>query len=451
MSSGPGSLQSLLQQDVSVTTVKEVRYEGKLYSYDTANFTITLQDVLCMGTENRVTATQMGPKEEVYEFIVFNANHIKSFQPIRSVERVEDPAIVSFVGEALSSGGPRGGRSSPKKSSTPMSSIMKLLDAGNQRVRSVDMDRLMNQSGGQRNNAVRGGQRPGSSNAHDASKGQQGRSASKDGNRAASRKLQQQQQNQNQKAVPAGNKRARKPPQPGSPGKQGPRHVSFQTDSSNQTEGSGGDRRQHAHIPQIPRGILSREGRRQDTRAPASPRRQRSSSVPGRFPQPKTPVHFEEEFDFDQAHEKFKELSLHDKSKDKKDDKEKKNAEGESKAAGDSGSKDAAGSDDAIAKALGPAYNQDQSFYDKLSTTTETESQQRPSRREVMMANKETFGVSYLPGRRSFFRGRTGNFQRFPAAAPNAARSNGPRSQGNGRKYNQRNFQRAFRRMVTAH
>lgn len=43
MSTTP-SLASLLQQDISIVTVKELRYQGKLYSYDTAKLTITLQD-----------------------------------------------------------------------------------------------------------------------------------------------------------------------------------------------------------------------------------------------------------------------------------------------------------------------------------------------------------------------------------------------------------------------
>ncbi|OQR79274.1 protein LSM14B-B-like [Tropilaelaps mercedesae] len=400
-----------------------------------------------MGTEQRVTATQVPPRKEIFDYIVFNANHIKSFQPIIKTDAVLDPAIIATMGDSNRAAAPKsGGRGPSKKPPAYRTNIMKMLDDGSQRVRTVDMNRLMGHSGSSRNSSSKSSQR-GQNNAGEVLMGRLTRNNNKDENRGGNRKQ------QSQRGAAGSKQKNKKQTQSNSPSKQSARHVSFKTDSSKQAESQPGERRQFTHIPQIPRSILNREGRRnsgQESRAQSSPRRQRSGVVPGSFPPRKTPVKFDEEFDFDKALEEFRELSITERSKDRKNANE-RSADGEPTPAGGDASKETSGPGDAGNDPPGPAYNQDKSFYDNLTTTTEIDGQQRPSRREVMLANKETFGVSYLPGRR--FRGRGNSFQRPSSAAQRTTSGGRPGSaQATSRKQNQRNpRQRAVRRTLGTH
>lgn len=176
---------------------------------------------------------------------------------------------------------------------------------------------------------------------------------------------------------------------------QGSRHVSFLADSSLDR---GSNRRQYSHVPVIP------QNRRQTSRTPNSPvaKSQSKKSAPGMFPTQKNPKQlYEDDFDFDQANAKFKELSLSGKKDDKAEAKET-----------DAANESTSSKDDSIPESKGPAYDHDKSFFDTLSMTASGEGQQRLSRRQVMQANKETFGIAYVPGRRGFFRSRNGNFRR---------------------------------------
>lgn len=154
---------------------------------------------------------------------------------------------------------------------------------------------------------------------------------------------------------------------------------------------------------------------------------------------------FDEEFDFEKALEEFKELSVNEKAnKDKS----------ATEATGEDGSKATEAAADSNkagqTEPSEPVYNQDKSFYDNLTTTVDNDAKQRPSRKEAMQTNKETFGVAFLPGRR--FRHRNGMLQRY--------NNNGNNNRAGGRRHNfhqqrQQNgetaFEQMFRRMVSAY
>ncbi|ODM92996.1 Protein LSM14 A [Orchesella cincta] len=79
-----------------------VGYEGILYSLDLEEATISLSKVRSFGTEDRRTPRPVGPKDEVYEFIIFRGADIKGIDVLEpppptgkeAEEDVVDPAIV---------------------------------------------------------------------------------------------------------------------------------------------------------------------------------------------------------------------------------------------------------------------------------------------------------------------------------------------------------------------
>ncbi|CAL8098508.1 unnamed protein product [Orchesella dallaii] len=87
---------------ISRISKSEIRYEGILYSLDLEEATISLSKVRSFGTEDRQTQRPVGPKDEVYEFIIFRGADIKGIDvlepPPPSAKEPEDdvvdPAIV---------------------------------------------------------------------------------------------------------------------------------------------------------------------------------------------------------------------------------------------------------------------------------------------------------------------------------------------------------------------
>ncbi|KAI1309393.1 Protein LSM14 -like protein B [Halotydeus destructor] len=84
---------------ISLISKSEIRYEGILYTIDTKESTIALAKVKSYGTEERPTDKPVGPRNEIYEYIIFRASDIKDLivddpptAPAQS--SLNDPAII---------------------------------------------------------------------------------------------------------------------------------------------------------------------------------------------------------------------------------------------------------------------------------------------------------------------------------------------------------------------
>ena len=71
--------QPYLGAPVTLISSLDVRYEGILFTIDPNESTVALQNVKCLGTEDRASGDKVIPKSDtVYEFIIFRGENIKS-------------------------------------------------------------------------------------------------------------------------------------------------------------------------------------------------------------------------------------------------------------------------------------------------------------------------------------------------------------------------------------
>jgi len=73
----------------------EIRYEGTLYTIDTTNSTVALQNVRSFGTENRKEEGAIPPSNEVFDYIIFRGTDIKDLHVCEtpSSEATPTPAV----------------------------------------------------------------------------------------------------------------------------------------------------------------------------------------------------------------------------------------------------------------------------------------------------------------------------------------------------------------------
>ncbi|XP_003740038.1 protein LSM14 homolog [Galendromus occidentalis] len=244
-------LESYLNQDVSVITTREIRYQGELASFDKENRTITLRKVHNMGTEDRVSAMRMFPSAKVFDFIVFHAEHLKDFRV--TPRDAEDPAIVSCVGER------------PNRSSQ---GVMNMLErpaapeiSRQGRVRNIDIQQMLK---GHNDRRPHPNNRRGPHHDH--------QNRNKDG-----------------------------------------RRVSFKDAALENVRGSRQRSSSYTHVPVIPRSMVLRftNAKKRDSK-PSS--RKDPRLFPGQFVASKTAkLEFEDDFDFQKALEDFESLNMSDK------------------------------------------------------------------------------------------------------------------------------------------
>ena len=81
----------------------EIRYEGTLYTIDTDNSTVALQNVRSFGTEDRKAEGAIPPSAEVFDYIIFLGTDIKDLHvcdPTPAPAPPQDPAILSVRDDA---------------------------------------------------------------------------------------------------------------------------------------------------------------------------------------------------------------------------------------------------------------------------------------------------------------------------------------------------------------
>lgn len=112
------STQPYIGAHVTLISSLDVRYEGVLFTIDPNESTVALQEVRCLGTEERQTGEKAIEKSDtVYEFIIFRGENIKSICLSNKGQKqnkkpINDPSIIK-VGEV---------REPSRKTVTPMPS-----------------------------------------------------------------------------------------------------------------------------------------------------------------------------------------------------------------------------------------------------------------------------------------------------------------------------------------
>jgi len=107
---GPGI--PYIGSTISLISKAEIRYEGILYTIDTKESNIALQNVRSFGTEGRKkNGPQIPPSNDVYDYIIFRGADIKDLHvteqaspaPAPAPAPPQDPAIINTQGGAVGS------------------------------------------------------------------------------------------------------------------------------------------------------------------------------------------------------------------------------------------------------------------------------------------------------------------------------------------------------------
>ncbi|KAK3707969.1 hypothetical protein QZH41_010725 [Actinostola sp. cb2023] len=79
---------------ISLISNAGIRYDGKLFSIDTKESTVTLAHVQSFGTEDRKVEKKVAARPDIYEYIVFRGKDIKDLTVNEGPKPEQDPAII---------------------------------------------------------------------------------------------------------------------------------------------------------------------------------------------------------------------------------------------------------------------------------------------------------------------------------------------------------------------
>jgi len=158
---------------ISLISNAEIRYEGILYTINTEESTIALQNVKSFGTEGR-KSPNIPASNESYNFIIFRGKDIKDLTVLsaKGSEPYQDPAIITVNQRPTSKG--KGGQRPPQQQSWWDTAVM-----GNQQAQWQPQWQQQQKGWQQNNKGNKGNKGAGKGNNKGDQKGGQGKGKGK--------------------------------------------------------------------------------------------------------------------------------------------------------------------------------------------------------------------------------------------------------------------------------
>uniref|UniRef100_A0A0K8TP70 Uncharacterized protein n=1 Tax=Tabanus bromius TaxID=304241 RepID=A0A0K8TP70_TABBR len=86
-----------LGSKISLISKADIRYEGRLFTVDPQECTIALANVRSFGTEDRETQYPIAPQSQIYDYILFRGSDIKDIRVVNNgMPHPNDPAIMQM-------------------------------------------------------------------------------------------------------------------------------------------------------------------------------------------------------------------------------------------------------------------------------------------------------------------------------------------------------------------
>lgn len=83
---------------IQLISKSEIRYEGTLYTIDTTNSTVALQNVRSFGTEDRKAEGVIAPSADVFDYIIFRGTDIKDLHVCETPTEEPTPTVKTGAG-----------------------------------------------------------------------------------------------------------------------------------------------------------------------------------------------------------------------------------------------------------------------------------------------------------------------------------------------------------------
>lgn len=390
-----------LGSKISLISKADIRYEGRLFTVDPQECTIALANVRSFGTEDRDTQYPIAPQSQIYDYILFRGSDIKDIRVVNSaMPHPTDPAIMQMqlpngqpmmphfpipsmnaplanfgnpfgnMGNlaALGSAGLAPGSFMLSKPKQPISSVLDLLAGAS---RSTTPVSLISRKSPSADMAVQVNQNSNSSNVHDT-----------------------------------GHKRIAVGMKQGS-------HMRDRSDSGKDQQQDNRNNQRNQNQSRWIQPRTNNRGNRGRGRAPnQNAGYNRQSGIP-KGGRPKNTIKFEQDYDFEQANNKFEELRSQLSKLKVGDEAKTEQVNGETDKKDDSGNETGAGDHEQEEEEIVVGYDKTKSFFDNISceaAADRTKGKNRTDWRQERKLNSETFGISSTRRGGGYHRQRGGGF-----------------------------------------